>query len=86
MALSERERRALGEIERHLCCTDPRLARAMCDGEAGGSGWTRGCDVVTATAGLTALVCTVLSLIGPAVLAAVLATAAFYLRKPSVFQ
>ena len=80
--LSERERRALGDIERALCCTDPRLARALRGDTAGRARWTRtACSVVGVVASLSALVCVALLLIGPAVLAVALAEVAFLARR-----
>jgi Protein of unknown function (DUF3040) len=81
VVLSERERRVLAEIERDLCDSDPRLARSMRNGLTGAAKWTRaGCDAVVVVAGLSALLCLSLSLIEPAVVAALLAWAAFVLR------
>jgi hypothetical protein len=82
MDLSEHERRALAEIERQLRDADPRFARSMHHGlRAGAERTSTGRDIVTGAAGLAALVCMSLSLIGPAVAAALLAVAAFYLTR-----
>jgi Protein of unknown function (DUF3040) len=79
MILSERERRVLAEIERQLTDTDPRFARAM--GTPSGRTSTRmACAAVTVLACLSALLCAALSLIGPAIVAALLATATHYLH------
>jgi Protein of unknown function (DUF3040) len=81
VVLSERERRVLAEIERDLCDSDPRLAKTMRDGVTGTAKWTRaGCDTIAVVAGLSALLCLALLLIEPAVVAALLASAAFSLR------
>ena len=80
--LSERERRVLGDIERELCSTDPRLARALRGDAAERARWTRtACSVVGVVASLSALVCVALLLIVPAVLAVALAEAAFLARR-----
>jgi hypothetical protein len=82
MILSARERRILAEIERRLADTDPRFVKAMCRDTSGATVWTRrGCTAVTVLAGLTALLCAALLLIGPALVAALLATATHYLGK-----
>lgn len=82
MILSARERRILAAIERRLADTDPRFVKAMHRDTSNGTGWTRmGCTTVTVLAGLTALLCAALLLIGPALVAALLATATHYLRK-----
>jgi hypothetical protein len=79
--LSERERRVLAEIERQLSDDDPRFARSLRDGWQTGAGFTAaGCDAVAVAAGLTALLCLSLVLIGPAVVACLLAVVAFLLR------
>ena len=81
MILSERERRILVGIERHLAATDPRFVRVMRYDTRNAAAWTRrGCDVVTVVACLSALLCAALSLIGPAAVAVLLATASHYLR------
>ena len=83
MILSERERRMLVEIERQLTVTDPRLARMMRLGRRSTTAWTRRArDSVTALAWLSALLCAALFLIGPAVVAVLLATASHHLRTP----
>src|SRR3954462_6268404 len=83
MILSERERRMLVEIERQLTVTDPQLARLMRLGTRSTTAWTRrACDSVTALARLSALLCAVLFLIGPAVVAVLLAPASHHLRRP----
>ena len=81
MILNERERRMLVEIERQLATTDPRFARAMRHGLRSATAWTpRRWDAVTGLACLSALLCAALSLIGPAVVAVLLATASHHLR------
>jgi hypothetical protein len=80
MILSERERRILAEIQQQLAATDPRFARAMRRGASDGACSRAGCAAVTVLAGLSALLCAALLLIGPAIVAALLAAAAQYLR------
>jgi hypothetical protein len=81
MILSEREQRILAEIERQLAVTDPRFARVMRRATPSTTAWTRtGCDAVTVLACLSALLCVALSLVGPAIVAVLLATAAHSLR------
>jgi Protein of unknown function (DUF3040) len=83
MILSERERRILVEIERQLAATDPRFTRVMRRGTRCATAWRRrGCDVITVLACTSALLCAALSLIGPAAVAVLLATASRYLRTP----
>ena len=83
MILSERERRVLIEIERRLAATDPRFARVMRHGTRSAIPWRRrGCDSVTVLACLSALLCAALSLVGPAAVVVLLATASHYLRTP----
>ena len=75
MILSARERRILAEIERRLADTDPRFVKAMCRDTSDATEWRRtGCAAITVLAGLSALLCAALLLIGPALLAALLAT------------
>ena len=82
MILNERERRTLVEIERQLTATDPHLARTMRLGTPSTTWTRRACDSVTALACLSALLCAALFLIGPALVAALLATASHHLRTP----
>jgi DUF3040 family protein len=80
MILSERERRILAEIERQFMDTDPRFARTLSTPSR--TLWTRsGCAAVTVLACLSALLCAALFLIGPAIVAVLLATATHHLRK-----
>jgi Protein of unknown function (DUF3040) len=82
MILSARERRILSEIERRLTNSDPRFVTAMSCEAAEETGWTRrGCTVVIALACPTALLCAALLLIGPALVAALLASATLYVRR-----
>jgi hypothetical protein len=83
MILSERERRMLVEIERQLTVTDPHLTRMMRLGTRTTTPWTRRArDSVTALAWLSALLCAALFLIGPALVALLLATASHHRRTP----
>jgi hypothetical protein len=83
MILSERERRMLVEIERQLTVTGPRPARMMRLGTRSTTAWTSlARDTVTALAWLSALLCVGLFLIGPAVVAVLLATASHHVRTP----
>ena len=83
MILNERERRMLAEIERQLTAADPHLARTMRLGTPRTTTWTRrACDSFTALACLSALLLAALFLIGPALVAALLATASHHLRTP----
>jgi hypothetical protein len=82
MILSARDRRILAEIEQRLLDTDPRFVYTMGRDTTDETAWTRGgCAVVTLLAGLTALLCAALLLIGPALVAALLATTSHYLRQ-----
>jgi hypothetical protein len=82
MILSARDRRILAEIEQRLLDTDPRFVDAMGRDTTDETAWTRGgCTAVAILAGLTALLCAALLLIGPALVAALLATTAHYLRQ-----
>ncbi|MBV9922921.1 MAG: DUF3040 domain-containing protein [Pseudonocardia sp.] len=82
MILSARDRRILAEIEQRLADTDPRFVYAMGRDTPDETGWTRGgCTAVAVLAGLTALLCAALLLIGPALVAASLATTSHHLRR-----
>jgi Flp pilus assembly protein TadB len=78
--LTERERRTLAGIERQLARDDPGFAAAMREGLP--PGWTSlrwtgpARDAAAVVAGLSALLCLVLLLIGPAVVAGAVAAAA----------
>lgn len=81
MFLSERERRVLAQIEREISLTDPRFARSMRHGLPGPARWTHtGCNAVVVAAGSSTLLCLALALIGPAVVAGLLAAVTLYLR------
>jgi hypothetical protein len=87
MILNERQQRILAEIGRQLATTDLRFARAMRRGTPSATVWTRtGCAAVTVLACLSALLCVALSLIGPAIVAVMLATVTHYLRPQLPFQ
>jgi Protein of unknown function (DUF3040) len=78
MILNARERRILTELERKFNETDPRFVRAMRRSTRHDPGWNRaGCNVVTVLAGLTAILCAALLLIGPTLVAALLAAATY---------
>jgi Protein of unknown function (DUF3040) len=79
--ISERERRALAEIERQLTGADPRFAKAMSRGTPRGTMWPdAGCLAVIVLACLSALLCLALGLIGSAAVAVLLAAAAHQVR------
>lgn len=80
MILNARERRILTEIERQLGATDPRFARAMRRGTGRGRNRLGG-NVVTVLAGLTAVFCAALLLIGPTLVTALLAAATYYIPR-----
>jgi hypothetical protein len=81
MFLNERERRVLAEIEQRLADSDPALARALRRRLPSRTDRTRaGRDAVAVVAGLTAFLCLMLSLVGSAVVAILVAAAALYLR------
>jgi hypothetical protein len=79
--LTERERRALQEIERQILADDPQFAASMQHPSNRADRWGRcGYDAIIAVAALSAMLCLVLSLVGAGVVAALLAAATSYLR------
>jgi hypothetical protein len=79
--LSERDRRALDEIERQIAGDDPRFAASMQRAVPDRIGWTHpGYDVIIVLAAVTAALCFVLLLVGAGVVAVLLVAATCYLR------
>jgi hypothetical protein len=79
--LTERERRALQEIEQQILGDYPQLAASMQHPSNRADRWgRRGYDAIIAVAALSAMLCLALSLVGAGVVAALLAAATSYLR------
>jgi hypothetical protein len=79
--LSERELRALQQIEQRVAETDPRFAASMQRPmPARGDRLARPYHAIIVVAALSAVLCLELSLNGAAFVAAVLAAVTFYLR------
>lgn len=76
--LSDWERRALGEIARHLTEEDPAFAAAMSPARPL-SRYTH--DVIVVIAALLATVCLALTSVGPGLVAALFAATVFVVRR-----
>lgn len=85
--LSEREQRALRQIEQQIVADDPQFVATMRNLRVRRTGrWSirRSHDVIVVISGLSALLCMALSLAGPAAVAILLAVVTFALRPRAV--